>query len=253
MRCRPLRTPPSRTTSRGGSPASRWRAFSARRSSGGCRSRSTRRPFCRDPTRKRWSRRCSKRRVRLPPEITICDLGTGSGAIVIALLRELPQARAVATDISEDALEMARRNAERLGVALAAERSGTSASQRNRKARSMWWSPTRPTSRSDVIPTLEREVRDYDPAGRAGRRAGWACGLPRHPGASRTAYGGGRDSRPRSRLRPGRNGRRALPRCRSWRGNHTQGSSGNARVVMARCGVSEVNSTGAKKALGKVG
>jgi len=56
-------------------------------------------------------------RRRFSPGPTICDLGTGTGAILIALLRELPAARGVATDISAPALETARRNAERLGVA----------------------------------------------------------------------------------------------------------------------------------------
>jgi release factor glutamine methyltransferase len=55
-------------------------------------------------------------RGRFPPKISICDLGTGSGAILIALLSELPAARGVATDISEEALAVARRNAERTGV-----------------------------------------------------------------------------------------------------------------------------------------
>jgi len=41
------------------------------------------------------------------------DLGTGSGAIVISLLRELPRARAIAVDVSPGALEVAKRNAER--------------------------------------------------------------------------------------------------------------------------------------------
>jgi release factor glutamine methyltransferase len=59
-------------------------------------------------------RRCgSASRIR----IRICDLGTGSGAILIALLRELPDAEGVGTDISEAALATARRNAERLSVA----------------------------------------------------------------------------------------------------------------------------------------
>jgi len=47
---------------------------------------------------------------------TIADIGVGSGAIVIALLKNLPQARAVAVDISADALDVARANAERHGV-----------------------------------------------------------------------------------------------------------------------------------------
>jgi release factor glutamine methyltransferase len=48
--------------------------------------------------------------------LRICDLGTGTGAVAIALLTELKDARAVATDISEQALQAARCNAERLGV-----------------------------------------------------------------------------------------------------------------------------------------
>ncbi len=54
---------------------------------------------------------------RLPEAATICDLGTGSGAIAIALLSELKDARAIATDISDEALSMARSNAEAHGVA----------------------------------------------------------------------------------------------------------------------------------------
>jgi release factor glutamine methyltransferase len=49
--------------------------------------------------------------------ILIADLCTGSGCITIAVLKHLPGARAVATDISTDALDVARKNAERHGVA----------------------------------------------------------------------------------------------------------------------------------------
>lgn len=46
----------------------------------------------------------------------IVDVGTGSGCIAIALAREIPGARVIATDLSRHALDVARRNAERHGV-----------------------------------------------------------------------------------------------------------------------------------------
>lgn len=48
--------------------------------------------------------------------VAIADVCTGSGAIAIALLKNLPRAHAVATDLSQDALDVARLNAERHGV-----------------------------------------------------------------------------------------------------------------------------------------
>jgi release factor glutamine methyltransferase len=50
-------------------------------------------------------------------ELRVLDLGTGSGAIAVALARELPKARVTATDLSPAALAVARRNAEAHGVA----------------------------------------------------------------------------------------------------------------------------------------
>lgn len=49
--------------------------------------------------------------------ITIADVCTGSGCIAVSLLRTLTGARAIATDISADALEVARLNARRHQVA----------------------------------------------------------------------------------------------------------------------------------------
>ena len=47
----------------------------------------------------------------------IADIGTGSGAIAVALAKNLPASHVIATDISDAALQVARRNAERHGVA----------------------------------------------------------------------------------------------------------------------------------------
>jgi release factor glutamine methyltransferase len=47
----------------------------------------------------------------------IADLGTGSGALLLALLHEIRGAEGVGTDVSPAALDVARKNAKRLGLA----------------------------------------------------------------------------------------------------------------------------------------
>jgi release factor glutamine methyltransferase len=47
---------------------------------------------------------------------SVLDVGTGSGAIALALKDEMPEARVLACDVSADALDVARANAARLGL-----------------------------------------------------------------------------------------------------------------------------------------
>lgn len=49
-------------------------------------------------------------------DLRLADLGTGSGAVALALAHERRRARVVATDISADALDVARANARMLGL-----------------------------------------------------------------------------------------------------------------------------------------
>src|ERR671911_1513416 len=52
----------------------------------------------------------------LPRGARVCDVGTGSGAIALALKTERPDLAVVATDASDDALAVASANAARLGL-----------------------------------------------------------------------------------------------------------------------------------------
>jgi release factor glutamine methyltransferase len=54
--------------------------------------------------------------VELEPR-AVLEVGTGSGAVALALAAELPGVGVIATDTSQAALEVARHNAERLGLA----------------------------------------------------------------------------------------------------------------------------------------
>jgi release factor glutamine methyltransferase len=48
---------------------------------------------------------------------SLIDLGTGTGCLMLALLSELPKAKGVGVDLSRDAIAVAQRNAEALGLA----------------------------------------------------------------------------------------------------------------------------------------
>lgn len=100
----------------------------------------------------------------LPPDSQprIADLGTGSGAILLALLSELPEAAGIGTDISAAALRAASRNAARLGLA---SRAAFVACNYAAALSGMFdlVVSNPPYIRSAEIASLSREVRDYDP------------------------------------------------------------------------------------------
>jgi release factor glutamine methyltransferase len=54
--------------------------------------------------------------VELPEGARVHEVGTGSGAIALALLSERPDLKVSASDLSPEAVEAARENAERLGI-----------------------------------------------------------------------------------------------------------------------------------------
>jgi release factor glutamine methyltransferase len=106
---------------------------------------------------------CVLERVRrLKADIAICDLGTGSGAILVALLKELPEAHGAGTDISAVALDLARRNAERHGVANRVTFEQVAFADGPRGPFDVVVSNP-PYVRSGAIPRLERDVREFDP------------------------------------------------------------------------------------------
>lgn len=103
-----------------------------------------------------------KETVSRTGSVRILDLGTGTGAICLALLKECTQASGIGSDISADALETAARNAARNGL-----------SSRFETICSDWFEKISgrfdiivsnpPYIRTDIVATLDREVRNHDP------------------------------------------------------------------------------------------
>jgi release factor glutamine methyltransferase len=92
----------------------------------------------------------------------IMDIGTGSGCIAIALAREIAGARVIATDVSRRALEVARQNAVRHGVAERVDFVETSFLDGIEEAADLIVSNP-PYVPSVSQPGLTPEVRDYEP------------------------------------------------------------------------------------------
>jgi release factor glutamine methyltransferase len=105
-------------------------------------------------------------RPRADPErrLRIADIGTGSGAILLALLSELPDANGVGTDISVAALQTASGNAVQLGLASRAAFVACDYAAALSGAFDLIVSNP-PYIRSADIAGLSIEVRDYDPLG----------------------------------------------------------------------------------------
>jgi release factor glutamine methyltransferase len=91
----------------------------------------------------------------------VLDVGTGSGAIALALASELPEARVAGCDVFGDALEVARANGERLGVEVEWVASDMLAGVEGRRFHLVVSNP--PYVAAGEIEALEPEVRDWEP------------------------------------------------------------------------------------------
>lgn len=92
----------------------------------------------------------------------IADLGTGCGALLLALLTELPHAFGVGTDVNVGALSVARANARRLGLSRAAFVACDMITALGEPFDLIVSNP--PYIASGDIVTLAPEVRDFDPS-----------------------------------------------------------------------------------------
>jgi release factor glutamine methyltransferase len=96
-------------------------------------------------------------------KLRILDIGTGSGALLLALLRELPNATGIGTDISAAALEVARMNAERNALAARCTFIACNIAAGVPGTFDLIVSNPPYIAHGEIV-TLAPEVRDYDPS-----------------------------------------------------------------------------------------
>lgn len=98
-------------------------------------------------------------------EPAICDVGTGSGCIIISILHELERARGLGIDISTAALRVARRNTKRHGVEerLSLIQSDCFEALDELHARFNLIVSNPPYVAEAALDGLQREVRDFEP------------------------------------------------------------------------------------------
>ena len=98
---------------------------------------------------------------RHPDARSVLDIGTGSGCIAVSLQKRLPRAAVTATDISERALAVARRNAIKHGASIEFLCGSLFAPVDGRSFELIVSNP--PYIPTADIETLDQEVREYDP------------------------------------------------------------------------------------------
>jgi release factor glutamine methyltransferase len=95
-------------------------------------------------------------------KLRILDIGTGSGALLLALLQELPNASAIGTDVSTDALKVARANAAHCGLESRCNFVACDIAEDVEGSFDLVVSNP-PYIPHDEIDALAPEVKDYDP------------------------------------------------------------------------------------------
>jgi release factor glutamine methyltransferase len=95
------------------------------------------------------------------PEPRVLDVGTGTGAIALALVQERPGVRVTGLDVSSDALDLARENMERAGLDVELVQGDLRAGLPGGPYDLVASNP--PYVEPDELESLEPEVRDYEP------------------------------------------------------------------------------------------
>ncbi len=102
-----------------------------------------------------------------PRDVSVLEVGTGTGCIALSLAGESPRVRVTATDISPEAVDLARRNRDALGLGDCVEvvecdlADGVDGADSGAFDILVSNPPYIPTA---VLPTLPHEVGDYEPA-----------------------------------------------------------------------------------------